>query len=635
MSGIVGIYYLDGQSVELKKLQGMVDTIAHRGSDGADIWYRDNVGLGHRMLWTTPESLLERLPLVNLRQDLVITADARIDNRDELICALKIRHIPAEKIPDSQLILWAYEKWGEHCPEKLLGDFAFAIWDRRKQKLFCARDHFGIKPLYYYYSNQILAFASEIKALLSLPEIPCALNQLKVAYYLEMFCEEQIETFYQNIYRLPAASYLSIDPSQNQQICTYWSLNPKNEIRLCSDEEYVEAFREIFFEAVCCRLRSAYPIGSALSGGLDSSSIACTAASVLAESGKPKLHTFSAIFPSLPPQDLPFIDERYYMDAVKSAHQFESHDVRADLLTPLIDLLWQDEEPIFAPNLYIHQGMYECANQNGVRVFLDGIDGDSTISHGWYYLTELAYTGRWHTLLLEVNALGARLGISRKLIIQKYILELLLVQPWSYLQQWLPRGTKTIEPQGNLIAPDFAQKIKVTEKMQSVLALKPRLAFSSRQNHWFNLVTGLYPQLMEITSRVTARFSLEARYPFFDRRLIEFCLALPPEQKLSQGWTRSILRRSMADILPPEVQWRRGKGKLGFNFQRRLIETSKSTLEKTVKQSQTIEEYINMQHLNSAYQRYVSQSEHTGADALTMLAGSVLTLWLEKDEFPT
>src|SRR5262245_20600165 len=160
----------------------MVASVAHRGPDASGSWCQGAVGLGHRMLWTTPESLSEKLPLANQAGDLAITADARIDNRDELTAALGLP--PHSGVTDSMLILLAYEHWGEHCPEKLLGDFAFAIWDGRKRVLFCARDHFGVKPFYYCHSGRLFAFASEIKALLSLPEVPRRLNEVRVADYL-------------------------------------------------------------------------------------------------------------------------------------------------------------------------------------------------------------------------------------------------------------------------------------------------------------------------------------------------------------------------------------------------------------------------------------------------------------------
>ncbi len=216
MSGIVGMYCLDGRSVDQKDLRRMVDKIAHRGPDGSDIWCNGSVGLGHRMLWTTPESLKEKLPLVHRSGKLVITADARIDNREELIKALNLTDKKPEDITDSELILYSYEKWEENCPEKLIGDFAFAIWDGFKRKLFCVRDHMGVKPFYYYKSDKIFIFASEIKTLLCLKEVPQKLNELMVAFYLARIFKDNTITFYHDIVRLPAANSINVSKDNLQ-----------------------------------------------------------------------------------------------------------------------------------------------------------------------------------------------------------------------------------------------------------------------------------------------------------------------------------------------------------------------------------------------------------------------------------
>ncbi len=643
MSGIVGIYYRDGKPVERETLGRMVDILAHRGPDGADVWCEGSVGLGHRMLWTTPESLLEKLPLANQTGDLVITADARIDNRDELIPQLKLDIFPKEKVTDSQIILAAYEKWGEQCPEKLLGDFAFAIWDRRSQQLFCARDPMGVKPFYYFCCDRVFVFASEIKALLCLPEVPSQLNELKVAYYLEMFFEDQQITFYQNIFRLKAAHYLTLARPKKKLIQSYWSLDPSREIRLNSDREYAEAFREIFIEAVRCRIRSAFPVGSALSGGLDSSSIACTARKLFAQSGNQQLHTFSAIFPSLPEKERRWIDERYYMKTVQALGGFQAHDIRADRLSPLIDLLWKEEEAILAPNLYIHQGLYHCANQQGVRVFLDGLDGDSTVCHGWYYITELAYTGRWRTLFQEITAASRRMRLSRRLIFQEYVLIPLLIEPATYLWQLLSGSNQIAYLVKDLINPTFAKEVEVTRHVKELLSHQPALTLTSRGEHWASLTSSLYPHTLEINDKAAAKFSLEARYPFFDRRLMEFCLALPSCQKFRQGWTRAILRFAMNDILPPEVQWRVNKSRLGSNFRRRLLEDERKTLERMVKKSPSIESYVNLSSLHAAYERYSFQLQKqkdnsptkvlAGNDEMKVFAAVILGLWLNRVGF--
>jgi asparagine synthase (glutamine-hydrolysing) len=624
MSAIAGILYLDRQPVERDHLAEMLDILSHRGSDGANIWSENNVGFVHRMLWTTPESLLETLPLE--KDNLVITADARIDNRDELISQLQLNHLPSEKITDSDLILAAYQKWGEQCPEKLLGDFAFAIWNKREHTLFCARDPMGVKPFYYYQRGNLFVFASEIKAIFALPEIPHDLNELMVAYHLEAFYEDHQITFYQNIFRLPGASSLTINGSKGITIRSYWSLDPKKEIRFKSQREYVEAFREIFTESVRCRLRSAFPIGSTLSGGLDSSSIACTARRILVQKGQ-QLHTFSAIFPSLCPEDLRLIDERPYMDAVKALGGLQPHDLRADLLTPLTDILWDDDEPIFATNLYIHQGIYDLARQQGVRVILDGLDGDATVGHGWSYLSELLYSGRWWKLIQEVNSASQRVRLSRKRIVRDFALTPIIEALVNYLDSF---SSRTTDANHRSIKQDFAQRIGLTNKIAELFKDKPKLVLTARQKQYIGLTSGLYSHVLNMADKATTRSCVEARYPFFDRRLMEFCLALPPEQKLHQGWSRAILRFAMADILPPSVQWRVNKGNLFPNFRKQLLNTQAKTLEQIMNSHQNIDNYVDQPTLQAAYDNYVSNPQEDSQDAITLLGIAVLSLWLKE-----
>ncbi|MEO1466021.1 MAG: lasso peptide isopeptide bond-forming cyclase [Cyanobacteria bacterium J06633_1] len=621
MSGIIGIYQRCGRVVESEQLGSMVDSLLHRGADGSNIWQENNVGMGHLMLWTTPESLLEQLPWADSQTGTVITADARIDNRQELISLLGLKG-DRDKITDSSLILKAYHKWGAKCPAKLIGDFAFAIWDARHRRFFCARDPMGIKPFYYYYSGSVFAFASEIKALLCLSAVEPQLNELRVAYQLAGFLEDEEVTFYENIWRLKSAHSLIVN-QENKKLEQYWALDPDKRIKLSSHQEYTAAFKELFTEAVNCRLRSAFPVGSTLSGGLDSSSITCTARNLLSGTGK-QLHTFSAIFPNLPQSALKQIDERYFMDAVKQAGAIKAHDVRADLLNPLLDWLWQGAEPILSPNIYIHEGMYDCAHQNGVRVFLDGVDGDTTVSHGWRYLTHLTYTGNWWRLYREITAASRNLRLSRKLIGQEYCIKPLIHEPLQRLQdRFLGR-----HDYGDLIDPNFARKMNLGDRLRE-LATEP-LILTARAEHLSSFNTGLYPYAMEITDRATAPKSIEARYPFFDRRLMEFCLAIPLEQKFRQGYPRAILRHAMEGILPPEVQWRVSKARLGSNFSRNLVQFQKPLIEQAICHQTKIEPYLNMTNLQAKYQRYVQAGTPLPGDDIDVLNSTLLSLWLER-----
>ncbi len=296
MSGIIGLYHLDGRPAEERILQRMAQAIAHRGPDGIRFWSDGPVGLGHLMLQTTPESARERQPLTNPEATLCLTVDGRIDNRRELRQALDSNGFPPRDDTDAELLLRAYECWGESCPNRLLGDFAFAIWDARKKQLFCARDYVGVKPFYYHRSATLFAFGSEIRAVLALETVPRRLNESRVVDFLveQLDREDEESTFYQDVQRLPAGHSLTVSPGKFL-LRDYWELKAPPVLKLGSLQEYGEAFREVFVEAVRCRLRSTYPVASTLSGGIDSSSVVCTVRELLASELQEPLHTISLV----------------------------------------------------------------------------------------------------------------------------------------------------------------------------------------------------------------------------------------------------------------------------------------------------------------------------------------------------
>jgi asparagine synthase (glutamine-hydrolysing) len=602
----------------------MVASLTHRGPDKADAWTEANVGLGHCMLWTTPESLQEELPLTDKSGYLAITADARLDNRNELIASLGLGGRPREEVSDSELILGAYEKWDEECPEKLLGDFAFAVWDRRKQRVFCARDHFGIKPFYYYRSESVLALASDIKALLCVPQIPRRLNEVRVADCLALNIDDKTTTFYQDIFRLPPAHTMSVS-RQGVVMRPYWSLDASRELRLGSDDEYAEAFRELFTEAVLCRLRSAFPVGSELSGGLDSSSVACVARDLLAERRNRRLHTFSAVF-----DDMPKSDEQVFIDSVLSQQgPLESHKVRADELSPLVDLeqvLWHMDEPnILSMNL--DWGLHNAAHQQDVRILLTGQDGDTVVQKGEFYVLELARTGRWGKMAIEIDGLSKQFGRPRRKVFFSVMQPLL---PSSVAQIWrmLRGGTAPLWPPSTAyINPVFLRDVGL-EARTLHRSDPPESTPLARAAHWRGLVSGGESYRFEGTARVGGAFAIEPRHPFYDRRLVEFCLALPPEQKLSRGFNRAILRRAMANILPEEVRRRTSKGNLSHHYIQSLRAFDRRLLEEVVLNNpQVVERYVNMAALRHMYHRLVS-GDVLPKEAAILANTAKLAVWL-------
>jgi asparagine synthase (glutamine-hydrolysing) len=626
MSAITGIYFISGQPADPASLQAMGDCLKHRGSDDSGIWISGCVGLGHQMLHTTPESLQEKLPLTNLLNNLAITADARIDNREELLSELKVREDP-EKVTDSQLILTAYYRWGDRCPEYLLGDFAFVIWDDSQKILFCARDHFGVRPFYYHYSpDRLFAFASEIKALFCLREIPCCLNEVRIGDYLEAIFEDQTMTFFQNIFRLPAGHSLKMSP-QGIQFTRYWSLDPRREVRLNSDTEYAEAFREIFTQAVQCRLRSAFPVGSALSGGLDSSSITCVAQELLHRFNRGSLLTFSAVFDRMKQ-----CDERPFIQAVLDHGNLKSYFIYADQVHPLTDIqrvLWHQDEPFYLPNLFMHWALYQTAQQQGVRVFLDGFLGDSTVFHGGEYLIDLARMWQWCALIKEAKGISSRHAYSAGKLIWHNL--------WNYsLKPWIPQwllhslGWPDKQDQSSLrctplLNSEFIQRIALIERLQSFQVDKSR--WFARDYHYHQLTTGEIPFALEVANKASAAFSLEARYPFADRRLAEFCLAIPPNQKLQDGFTRMIVRRALSSVLPSAVCWRSGKANVGANFLQGLRESLQNGwVELIGAPAKSLGSYVNLAQLDQmSSQFYQLGSENS---AISLWLAVTFAIWL-------
>jgi asparagine synthase (glutamine-hydrolysing) len=670
MSGIVGIYSLDGRPVERSDLERMTATLAHRGPDGEGLWTEGPVGLGHRMLWTTQESLREQLPFANGAGDLVLTADARIDNREELISRLGLRPRRPGPITDSELILAAYERWGENCPEALLGDFAFAIWDSRNQALFCARDHFGVKPFFYFASGRTFAFASEIKAMFCLPEVPRRLNEVRVADYLVSLFADKAITFYENILRLPPGCRMTVT-RDGTRLASYWELDPSRELRLRSDEEYAEAFREQFAAAVRCRLRSAFPVGSLLSGGLDSSSVTCMASQLIAGNNGPCLPTFSAVFDAVPE-----CDEQPFIGAVLAQGGYEPVVVPGDQHGPFGDLeqiLWFEDEAIYGPGLYLSWVLHAAARDRGVRVLLDGHDGDATVSHGYGYLDDLARSGRWLALAIEAKGLARLYRESPGKLWWHYARQYgaqcfaarSAARAVSYrLRRWrrCPAASSPL-PLGATVHPDFRRRIGLAERylaarlaggggalsaaQRPATGAGPRAGAdrsarpdpaggtqSARTEHYQTLTDGAQTFGLELLDRAACAFSLEVRYPFWDKRLVEFCLALPPEQKLNRGWSRVVMRRAMAGILPEKVRWRSDKTDFTPNLARGLRTFERDRLDRAIlRDTRVIESYVNLPVVHEIYRRFVAGDVRANPhDVFAIWRVASLALWLRYSE---
>lgn len=636
MSGIAGIYNLNSRPVEKTDLEQMVGVLARRGPDGSGIWNNGSVGLGHAMLWTTPESLHERLPVTNSVGTLAITADARIDNRDELISALSLDSRPPEEIGDTELILLAYEKWGEHCPAKLLGDFAFAIWDKCNQKIFCARDHFGVKPFYYFYQPHAnFVFGSEPKAILANRTVPSRINEPRIADYLVWELEgiDKISTFYEDIFRLPPAHTLTLS-REGLRAQSYWELYPCNEIRYGSDEEYVEAFRDIFTEAVRCRLRSASPPASMLSGGIDSASIVGTAKKLLAGNGKGSLRTFSAVSANDPK-----CEETNSIKAVLNLNGLRSFSVQPDQLDPLAeDLKYipRHADNLFQNKMIIPQLMYIAAHNQGIKVLLDGVDGDLVASNSEAYIAYLLRAGMWKKAATEASGYSHfwsdyEPGPWR--VIFRNIRAAFVPETLRRIRRRLLRLKMVRDAtKETVINADFARRVDLAERFDTMRRnTHPTRCNTLREVHCNTLNAPFITVALERYDGVAAAYSIESRHPFFDKRVVEFCLALPWEQKVYRGCSKTILRRAAARILPEEISWRAGKDHLGPEFFSSLLAHEQELLNGLFQhQLGLISEYVNVTLLKEAYQRHSSHASSL-EDVFRLWEAVTLSLWLSRN----
>jgi asparagine synthase (glutamine-hydrolysing) len=645
MSAIVGLYQRDSQPVSTSAVKTMLGSLAHRGPDGFNLWHTQVLGLGHQMLHTTPESLHEVLPQQDAKNGNVITADARIDNREELLNTLGLADQLTKPVTDSQLILAAYDRWGEDCLDHLLGDFAFAIWNPQTQILFCARDHFGIKPFYYWESTTQFAFASEIKALLTLPNVSCQLNVDQVGDFLIENFDNKSSTFYQGIWRLPPAHYLTITSSE-VHLRQYWALDLEATVQLESDQAYADRFRELFTEAVRCRMRSAFPAGSMLSGGLDSSAIAAVAEQLQVETSQLPLPTLSAIF-----EQTPECDEQPYIQAVLQQGHYQPHYLIADRRSPLnnIDtILSYADEPFSTPGFAMMTwGLSQLAQQQNLRVLLHGHDGDGTLYNDYIaYFRELAQQGCWFTLARDLRgaAQAEHAFYPRLLWVHVWVYGLYprLAKTWGVkwvLRAWKKlsrRLARRIQPARavtwqTVLNPQFIQQADLAARHQAVQQLQRQVGQSTRLDHHYLLMQGRQVNALETLDKAAAVYGLELRYPFWDRRLVEFCFALPIQQKLAHGWTRLVMRRGLNRILPERVQWRRDKVNFFSNFRRGLLSEQTYLDDLLIRDADVIAPYINLGEFYRVYQRFLETGHQASPeDAFAVWQVAALAAWLRQ-----
>ena len=529
----------------------MLDALADYGAGRAE-WSDGPVSLGRRCREDADGVLPEKrapaqqpgaVQLQRCREaGLTLAADARLDDREALRGALGCREAD---VADGELILRAYRRWGRDCPSHLLGDYAFALWDARRHTLFCARDHIGAKPFYYARTGERLVFASAVPAVLAAPGVSGQLDEAFVAAHLtRISCGPTTHTFFAAVRKLPPGHALTATREGRLRVERHWRPENAPRTRPASDDACAEECLDLCTKAVRDRLRGAGPVGTHLSGGLDSSGVAALTARELRRQGRsaPPAFTWLPALGGRTPKaehapEYALVDAVGRQEGLRTLHCAPSSD---DVLA----MLRRDGTlPGVQPHLN-EEAVQRRAEELGVRTLLSGWGGDEGVSFSGFlgHPEQLLLTGRWLRLLADVR--------SRRDRPLKYLADIALRLAHPHLHRAVSRWWRGKEPDRRrwLIAPAFRREVKP-------LRLGTFREVGARRTQLRRLRGGYLSERLEGWAASGAARGIEYRYPLLDRRLLEFVLGLPPEQFRHGKWGRMLMRRTFDPVLPPEVCW--------------------------------------------------------------------------------
>src|SRR5215510_4409834 len=560
MCGIAGIISRAGESLETR-LAPMIDAQAHRGPDAWGVWTDESCALGHRRLSIIDLSEAGRQPMSNARGDIQITFNGEIYNFQQLRRELESLGHNFRTRTDTEAIIYAYEQWGVDCLAKLRGMFAFGIWDRRRRRLFLARDRVGKKPLFYARFGDRFLFSSELQGILADKDVPREVDPRAIDAYLSYGYVPAPLTAYKGLFKLPPAHYLTLDLKPTgfeKHIERYWSLDYEPKIRI-SEAEACEVLREKMSEAVRLRMISDVPLGAFLSGGIDSSIVV----GLMAKVSGAKVKTFSIGFNEAA------YDETAHARRIAERWGTDHHEfiVEPDALAILPKLVRHYGEPYAdssaIPTFYVAQ-MTRCH----VTVALNGDGGDESFAGYERYLAN--YLAERMRSIPGVAAAARALSRiipdsidpkSRARQARRFLAAASLPMADRY-----PRWLKTFQDEAKprLYSPEFIGQLNGHADQTLKLLFDGRLCSPANPVDAAMAVDVAsylpYDLLVKVDITSMAN-SLEARSPFLDHKVMEFAARLPAEIKFRGGRLKHLLKLAFADLLPPENVNRR---KMGF-----------------------------------------------------------------------
>ena len=578
MCGIAGVISSNPRFVSADRIKKMTDSLAHRGPDAEGHWTNADktTALGNRRLAIIDLSNAGNQPMLYLNRYTIIH-NGEVYNYVEIKEELQTKGYSFFSKTDTEVIVAAYDCWGEDCVDYFEGMFAFAIWDEKEKELFAARDRFGEKPFFYFLDSEQFVFASEMKALWAAGigrtvNLKLLFNYLTIGYVDNPNIPG--ETFFEDISKLPPASFLKFSvPGFKFSVTNYWDIEIETENKKITNAEAMEQFSFLFEQSVKRRLRSDVPVGTSLSGGLDSSSIVGTITQLNTQGSR--LAAFSSVFPGFVKDESIFA--KLMADKFELQH-FTTIPDAASLYYDLEKLFYYQEEPFSSASIYAQYKVYEMAKEHGIKVLLDGQGADETLAgyHKYYkwYWQEL-YRKRKLLSSHELQAAKA-IGITEKFGWKNRVAAL------------FPEfATIVLERQYLLNALRHEDLTKDFTLLQSKEAyyITPEI-FSLNGVLYFNTCMHGLEELLRYADRNSMAHGREVRLPFLNHELVEFVFSLPANFKIKDGWTKWLLRKTMEKRLPAEITWR--SDKTGFeppqqqwmqnNNIQQLITAAKQTL---------------------------------------------------------
>lgn len=580
MCGIFGLVSKTG-SVDAHQVGQLTDLVAHRGPDGRGVRVNGNVGLGHRRLAIIDLSEDGAQPMRDKRHPIWITYNGEIYNYLELRTELEALGYVFETASDTEVLLAAYVHWGERCLERFNGMWSFAIHDERDNTLFCARDRFGVKPFYYVDTPSRFAFGSEIRQLLPLLERRIAEDDLLRDFLVCGLTDHTNRTFFRGVEKLPPGHRMRVDVATGQiEIARYYSLVPHPD---GSDEEHAAGrLRDLLDDATRLRLRSDVRVGTCLSGGLDSSSVATLAARRYASGSNEAFFAITAVSEQASNNEEKYAAEVATKSGLNWLRTKPSYEAFASTVETLLDV---QEEPFAGPSIMMQYEVMKTARSNGVIVLLDGQGGDETLLgyHRYYAAWLLDHLHREGVAgFVSAFSAAVKAGVSpRRLLMYLFGASSAWLRAAFY--RW--RYTFLKHPDMPESLRRFARKTRDAQAMQVLEITETNL-----------------PMLLRFEDKNSMRFGIETRLPFLDYRFVEFALGLSTRIKLNNGWAKWPLRAAMQDVLPAGICWR--KDKIGFAApdQLWLTQHSPAMYEKVIA-STLLARYVDMSALKKTFNR--------------------------------